>query len=610
MSSVPIELPWSLPTDHLIDIFIIQFRTPVLEEAGACKSIDSALGEKRQELLSNFGSQLIKYLDKKSQRPLFIITPELSLPFSCQKIVKELVESAKRPVVFIAGYEFLNHKQYLDLIASSALPEKSKWTESTREGTNFNVAGIWLGDGNGKIDHYIQTKTSPSRPEHASVFSGSNLLFFMTPDQSNGKRLNFAVQICSDFTSDEKVENFRKSLGATSPSLDITFLLQCNPDQEAIAFKSGIKHLFKPPSENMIETSNGCIVLVNNANEVHGRSIEWGQSKVCVKFTQGWDAPTKFPQPTYFAKNQGGFDYQEMVFRESGQGIYRLTYKPRYMQNVVPGSVDEFPFNGGHVEYAKIEGNTLQPFIPLHPTIHWLNCHWLEVPKAIHAAKKDPAAKQAVLDFLLSTFSQVHETIMTNIGFDELKARQMVGGYYMCHFNFEGYPFKPPEPNDWIETVQTSISKLLEAYSLTFLGTQKKLTVHIDSLQHAAFEDILVIFIFAGGQTIPGLLQKFRSEITSKKKTYADRQYLLVLIDSEGQPSKNEAIKIFEETELPITKAESTLKISPGHVVKPQPKNKIHILYSSELHGKKQLAPDAQTLETSLAQLISEQFQS
>ena len=620
MNLFPISTSWALASDTLVDFFILQWRTPLLEERGACKSIDTNLAKERENFLREFHSWLVPNFDKKKPvRPLFIIAPELSLPIACEQAVNDLVSNLNRPTVFIVGYEFLVWKQYLELIEASDLPEKEKWCKGGNEGGFVNAAGIWISDGKGNKKKYLQTKSSPSRPEHAAVFSGTSYLLFLTENQANGKRLNFSVQICSDFTSDEKVKSFRKNLGSTQPphNLDITILLQCNPDQNAIQFRSAIKTYFLPPVEGMIDTTKGCIVLVNNSNEAHGLSTEWGQSKLGVQFTQGWKAPIQSPQASYLVRNQPDFEHQEIIFRESGPGIYQFTYKPRYLVTTIPGS-DDFPFHEGNVLYAKINGDSFgqspcQPFIDLPASIYWFNAHWSKTQIALAEQKKDPEPKQMIIDLLLKVYNQIQSEWIKKIDSREAMLHEAINAYFLCFIDMPRFPFNPPEPSEWNEESCIGICKLLENYALVFFGSNSELKLEISKLQHALLEDVIVVFIFARNQkSVRGIFQKFRSEIAAFTKSYLDRKYLIILIDPDSQPPKREIIEEIESEES-ITIGTHVKEVGhlaqKGSVVSGQPRNKFGILYSGELLGQLEISGDEKALKNSLNKMIYGQFE-
>ncbi|MES0447781.1 MAG: hypothetical protein ABUJ92_14710, partial [Desulfobacterales bacterium] len=88
MTIFPIDLNLQLTQDRLIDIFIFQWHTPLAAHDHIWKKIPPQLAEEKVALFDNFGKWLLNYFDVNTpSRPLFIVTPELSMPISCENLL-------------------------------------------------------------------------------------------------------------------------------------------------------------------------------------------------------------------------------------------------------------------------------------------------------------------------------------------------------------------------------------------------------------------------------------------------------------------------------------------------------------------------------------------
>ncbi len=522
MALYEIDFSWHLSDDQFIDIFIIQWHTPILTE---CSSIDAATASAKAALLKDFSDWLIRFFHPNTpKRPLFIVTPELSTPKNCSPLIENIVKSLDRPTVFIAGREYLTWDEYKNDIGNSDMPEKSEWLQGGNNNLFVNAAGIWMKDGS-NVKKFIQSKSHPYVEELSKIYPNNNILLFKSKDETPGKKINFSIQICSDFTSDEKVKNFRGVLVSGScktHSLDITFLLQCQDNQETDQFKKAAETYFKP-ANSMIETGNGCLVFINNANEVHGKQSLWGKSKFHFKFADRYSAPMKEAQPTYAAKIHDTFNHQEISFRERGAGIYQLTYKPHYLKDLSPGAGEQMPFQGQPC-FALIQGNRFptgkdeEKFHPIHPFIYWLNNEWLEGQSLISSFSGQGYQAQAITEFL-QEYKKDLEKWLQHIGNSNRTARNVIGTYFLCFGNEIKYPFQSPEPEDWHPNSCEAIKKFLMVYTLiNFAGRKlsQQIRPDVSEDRHAVSEDYFSTFLSGGGKkSVCTLLSKFLS-ITDK----------------------------------------------------------------------------------------------
>ena len=284
MNICPIDINLQLMGDKVIDIFLLQWHTPSPVYGHNLEKIQHELADNRHALLANFRDWLLNYFDKNiPYRPLFIVTPELSMPISCVDLLDEIVNAISRPTIIIAGFEFMTWEEYRDKIYEVAMPQPETWLADGHIGHIVNSAGVWIHDDVGEIKKYIQPKTHPQDHEQSLVYPGQNILLFRSSDQNDGPRLNFCVRICSDFVNANFVRQLREEIARQCPTfrLDLTFLIQCNRDQDAEQFKQGVQRYFDV-ADGIAPTEHGCLLFINNANERFGESKELGE-------------PTRFP---------------------------------------------------------------------------------------------------------------------------------------------------------------------------------------------------------------------------------------------------------------------------------------------------------------------------
>jgi hypothetical protein len=576
MALKEITFPWHLSADELIDVFIIQWHTECLNN---CSTINPASAEAKAALLKEFSFWLRESFDpKKPSRPLFILTPELSTPKNCDPVVEELVLSLKRPVVFIAGLEYLSWEEYKRQVESSELPEKSEWLAGGSSSLFVNAAKIWIGN-NAKVEKFIQPKSFPSAAELSKIYLNSNFLLFKSQDQTPGKRINFGVQICSDFTSGEKVKKYRTDLISglcKTHKLDITFLLQYQDDQEVEQFREAVSTYFDPP-RGMIETSEGCLAFINNANSVHGKSKLWGKSKFHFQFDAKYSEPNKEAQPTYAVRNHGAFNFQECFLRERGAGIYHLAYKPRYLRNTTPGKGDEMPFYGQPC-FSPIENNKFssktdeEKFQPIQPFIYWLNNEWFEgLSLIIHDLEKQGYQKQAINDFFQMNKKTLHEWVQY-IGNNNLKAHDIIKTYYICFDEMPQYPFTTPEPEDWCALACEGINKFLFVYTLlgfAELKFSRRVSPNVSADRHALAGDSSLTFLFGGNKKATlAILSKFFSILSHISSVKKEEKCFFVIVDSTDVSSGKHLIEQLKSISQQLTPPEGVTSVSSlGEIV-------------------------------------------
>ena len=105
MTIFPIDLNLQLTQDRLIDIFILQWHTPLPAHDHIWKKVPLQLAKEKVALFDNFGKWLLNYFDVNTPpRPLFIVAPELSMPICCDDLANKIVNN--KPLGEIYGVDF------------------------------------------------------------------------------------------------------------------------------------------------------------------------------------------------------------------------------------------------------------------------------------------------------------------------------------------------------------------------------------------------------------------------------------------------------------------------------------------------------------------------
>jgi hypothetical protein len=177
--------------------------------------------------------------------PMFVVTPELSLPLALVPAIDSVVAKASKPLVFIAGLEHMTLEQYATLAADF---DDATTAMNPQTNRRVNAAAIWIVTNTGSR-RYLQMKRGLADSEQNDLTHGREAFLFASPDQRDGRRLNFAVGICADFTNKQHVLQLRREM-AKHPdvlALDLMFLLQMNENQDALQFRTAVAAYFDPP---------------------------------------------------------------------------------------------------------------------------------------------------------------------------------------------------------------------------------------------------------------------------------------------------------------------------------------------------------------------------
>ena len=132
----PVKLDLCLGEDRRIDIFILQWHTPEPFRNHTWAKMASQDAEKRGRVLQKFQNWLCNNFDRNQPvRPLFVIAPELSVSIQHMIYLDQLAEQLKRPAVIIAGLEYLEAQQYLDIRQSlREITAMTNWREDIPDG--------------------------------------------------------------------------------------------------------------------------------------------------------------------------------------------------------------------------------------------------------------------------------------------------------------------------------------------------------------------------------------------------------------------------------------------------------------------------------------------
>lgn len=242
-----------LPDDHLIDLFLFQLYSPDPVENGAPAKLPQDLSERRSELLTRFHHWLRNsYVPQNPFRLYFVLLPELSVSLDHVDTLRLITQAGQGTAGVLAGLEFLRWDEYSDLVSNMPdMPDHPSWTANGEPTHMVNSALILLNENDGRLRRFVQPKRNPSDGEAATHFHSQNVLFFRSNNQAQGRRLNFGVQICSDFTDHTQVSHLRREFESVCDGrpIDFTFLLQRNPDQFAPQFRQSVRAYFDPPEQ-------------------------------------------------------------------------------------------------------------------------------------------------------------------------------------------------------------------------------------------------------------------------------------------------------------------------------------------------------------------------
>jgi len=628
MAIYPIDLNLQLMDDRLVDIFIFQWHTPLPVHGHIWQKILPDLAEEKLAILNEFHDWLLRYfLENTPPRPLFIVAPELSMPLCCDDLLDQIVNEMNRPTVMIAGLEYLRWDEYSNFVANLPwIPQPGTWLTGGHENNIVNAAGIWIRDANGEIKKYIQPKLNPQDHENAiPLYRGQNTLFFCSTNKAHNLRLNFCVKICSDFSSAVFVQQLRQCIAAECAGvyLDLTFLIQCNADQEAVQFKQAVQTYFDVPNDNdMAPTQEGCLLFLNNANEKTGKSTKYGRSKLNFPFER-WRY-LEFPPPTYWVTDDGPHSHQAVILRESGPGIYWLTYKPHRLVRPIAGSVQSMPFPDTHARFAYIEetsfgqGTDADLFLPIPAVCHWLKGEWNEGKGELRSHLEENNINHNVSEYYLNLYQSGLNAWSEVIGnYDDL-ARNAVNTYLTC-WKKEAYPVKEAEPNKWHPDVSRAVKQMMRIYALLVAGVQAfpdgSISPNFEGLHHAsAANGLYVTLLWGGNEFSPrSMITRYRAERVNRGLCdLLSARCFLILLNPAGYLGRGDLLEAIKKDGYDIVRQSSP--DNPGSHLQQEGdivdswKDNLMCLYDNELLGKIAVAEDKNDLEKKIKDIIGAQI--
>lgn len=499
----PIDIDIDLSDEQEIDFFLFQWYTQPQTGDSAGYKLPDIVSAERERLITCFKEWMVcGDFKEHSKRPIFIIIPELSLPIQCNSILESLLKELDRPAVIIAGYEYMSNSDYCDIVSSCIdIPEEIKEkSKSIPKVSRINAACIWIRDMKGKISSFVQPKLHLEAIEQLiPVYKGKHVFLFRSVNQTSGKRLNFCIQICSDFTSRDKVVKLRECLENSSNGthLDFAFLLQMNPDQTAEQFKEGVKGFFSTPN-GAIATKEGCIIAINNASEKLGKCEQWGRSR--IYFPYGKWSYLNNPTYSYWLYDEGVNGYQAIEFRDSTSGIYQFSYKPHYLVEDIRGSGQDTPFTDGSPLFCHLKGNADRAayefnFSPIYAIWHWVKQEWEEGFDDFKSELIGNYVDTQKSKTLLDAYNNSKIVWDAESAEKEFGIRGSISTYTLrcktCGKNKskKGDCEIEAEPNRWCEDLSKGIKHFLKTYSLLKIGESafpdKLIMPDINRIYHA-----------------------------------------------------------------------------------------------------------------------------
>lgn len=458
---------FSLDASESIEMLLLQWHTPspIDGQSGAwIGATANEIGVKQTVLTA-----VEKLISQPRANPMFVVTPELSLPLALVPIVDSAVAKASKPLVFIAGLEHMTLEQYatfaadFDEATTAANPQKNR---------RVNAAAIWIATDSG-TRRYLQMKRGLADSEQNDLTHGREAFLFASPDQRDGRRLNFAVGICADFTNKQHVLQLRREMAkhADVLALDLMFLLQMNEKQDALQFRTAVAAYFDPPvapvapDATLMSTDKSALVFLNQAAGADD-AAKFGRSAVHFHYNKVLAARAE-GAPTFCIESHPGHDHHSAVFREDRPSAYLVEYVPLHRRNAgPPGSNEAAIFRSA--SYADLSAPAQQlTFTEIAPVVHWLLRRW-EADEAAIAAdaeinfrassgdKKAAIAKwrQAWLTGIEWWRSRLHD--------DNAARRQLA----LLVGTLNGR-----EPRRW--AIEESVRLLLRAFVLIQLGTER-----------------------------------------------------------------------------------------------------------------------------------------
>lgn len=306
---IPIDL--RLPSSRLIDVVLVQWHTPT--PAGVGAAIPNPHRQRREQELGRLSAWLTHgYECGETDRPLFVLFPELSLPRDLTAQMDALFEGLERPTIGIGGLEYLSKAEFEELGgALNLVIPLDDLVGSLNNGTVVNTAAVWIKEPGQPVRHFLQPKNHPYEDEAPQISCGNLLGLFESVEQGKGARFNFTVHVCADFAAEQRVQQMLVECEQAKPGavLDAAFVIQHNADQTASQFRAGARAYYAPPpeGETAADTAGASIIMINNASERVQRRGHWGDSQ----FKYNWEKKVRLERlrapDTYFLHDDAAY---------------------------------------------------------------------------------------------------------------------------------------------------------------------------------------------------------------------------------------------------------------------------------------------------------------
>ena len=558
MRVIPVNVDIALPEDGVMDLFLLQCHSPDPIENGAPGRLPTGVTARRQVFLDRFYQWLQNtYCPANPLRPFFVVIPELTVSQTHFDVLREIAQCGDRPAGVFAGVEFLTREEYSNIILDMpAMPEPHSWTDGVTEVHRVNTALVLLQQSDGELLQFIQPKRIPSDLEAATHFYCQNLLFFRSTNQTQGRRLNFCIQVCSDFTNFENVLEFRRESEAVADGrpIDFTFLLQRNRDQFATQFVNSTGAYFAP-SNAMIDTSRGCLVFANTASESDGKSEYWGNSMLLFPWnSRHWRT---YGSATYWLHDDQPNNYQAVVLREPGACVYWLRYRPHYLVNPVAGSGQPGPFVDNHALAFRLDEAHFpaEPsFDPILPVTHWLFSEWSQ------SESEFLDQLEQVPESVLSGCKEAYDVARCSWKealFSNEKLSRYTLGLYFSGSRDPILSNDAQEPQRWSDAISSSVRRFLTVYALLKSGLPGLgLKPQPRPFAHAVLnEEINLSLIYGDGRSVSSIVAASISAIDNASGLFDKAKHVLILVSPLDSPDSVTLNSFVEENLTRVTDA-------------------------------------------------------
>lgn len=551
----PVELDLPLSDDELVDLLLIQWRTPIPGEDNVTPALLAQTIERKREILDRLCAWMVGN-HRDCRRPLIVLTPEVSTPVDLLDRVEGLLTQMNRPTIVVAGVEYLDPSQYSNLISQSCNPERERWVQGVDGWEKVNTAVILTRGADGALRKYLQPKIRPADAERAwRVYGAEHVLLFHHRSHAPGAGLHFCVQICSDFCSRTHVALLRERIARAFQNedlrLDLTLLLQCNRDQEAPQFRDGTNAYFGGPHQAKVRTDAGAILMLNNASATGGISPHWGGSQFRFLY-DSWTQPGG--EFTYWLSQMSNEEWQAAAFRDSGPSVYWVTYKPRYLCDRRP-SEDTHPFVDA-VCWRIADG--APSFKPISAVIHWLESEWVTAAGSLVGSLVAQGTQNQVAEAVHTAYQQSVAEWMAAL--DHERAKGAVSALFASLRSQPGYPYGATkyantEPMKWRANseIQRAAREMLRLHALLKMGAAASSTSFAAAplaTCHALLEtSVPLTYLWGGGEMMAEkMVSDYRDHVLSVSERASPRCFVVILMSPKTRTEPAELVRrLFED---------------------------------------------------------------